>query len=103
MVKVSFKPNKYELTITGHAGAGKSGDDIVCSAVSILFYSLAKSLSDNPQMFKEPVDITDEEGNGHLKCSPSPKYEATVKTMFTPTLTGFQLLADTYPKFVSLT
>lgn len=102
MVRISFHPSKYELTITGHAGAGQMGDDIVCSAVSILFYSLAATLDEHRELFTQPPSFTDEAGNGHLECKPSPKYEATVKTLFTPVLKGYQLLADAYPKFVEL-
>ena len=102
MVKIAFRPNKWELEVSGHAGAGKEGEDIVCSAVSILFYSLAKTLSDHEEMFTQPIEIADEKGNGHIKVKPSPKYEATVQTLFAPILTGYQLLADTYPKYISL-
>ena len=95
MVKVAFRPNKWELEITGHAGAGKEGEDIVCSAVSILFYALAKTLTDHEEMFTRPIEVSDIKGNGHIMVKPSPKYEATVRTLFTPILPAF-------PEFAAL-
>ena len=50
----------YGITVTGHAGAGEPGEDIVCAAVSILFNVLAELLADENaddlQVRMEPGD-----------------------------------------------
>ena len=38
---------KYSLSLDGHAGYAPVGQDIVCSAVSILLFTLANALSDS--------------------------------------------------------
>ena len=43
MINITFKPNTYELEITGHAGHDVKGKDIVCAAVSTLFYTLGQA------------------------------------------------------------
>lgn len=97
MIKVTFKP--YELEIKGHANQNKKGKDIVCSAMSILFYTLCESLSDD-NLFEEKPIIEMEDGNGSIKCVPKKEYEANVQLIFWTVLNGISLMAESYPQFI---
>ena len=44
VIKRNFRLDPIALSISGHAGYGDSGSDIICSAVSILAYTLANSI-----------------------------------------------------------
>ena len=96
MINITFDPNTYTLDITGHAEHGKKGEDIVCSAISTLFYTLAESLYQSKDMLTEDFEFTDDDGNGHLSCKPKPEYEQNISLIYWTILNGFQIVADNY-------
>lgn len=99
MINIKFNPKSFTLDITGHAEHGKKGEDIVCSAISTLFYTLAQSLYESADML-EDLSFSDKDGNGHLSCKPKAEYEANVSLIYWTILNGFQLVADNYEKNV---
>ena len=103
MINISFNPKTFELDVTGHAEHGKKGEDIVCAAISTLFYTLASSLYDSKDMLAEDMVFSDEDGNGHIMCKPKAEYEANVSLIYWTILNGFQLVANEYKKNVELT
>lgn len=68
--------------MSGHAGAGEPGRDIVCAALSILMYSLVASGAEGRV----------EGGEAELLL---PDRDVDVA------LCGFRLLAESYPEYVS--
>lgn len=68
--------------MSGHAGAGEPGRDIVCAALSILMYSLVASGAEGRV----------ERGEAELLL---PDRDVDVA------LCGFRLLAESYPEYVS--
>ena len=102
MISIKFAPTAFRLDITGHAEHGKKGEDIVCAAVSALFYTLAQTLYESRNMMEEDIVMSDEDGNGHIECRPKADYEANISLIYWTILTGFQLLADNYKKNISL-
>jgi uncharacterized protein YsxB (DUF464 family) len=102
MINITFNPNTFTLDITGHAEHGKKGEDIVCSAISTLFYTLGEALYESKKMMAEDIVFSDEDGNGHLSCKPKAKYEANVSLIYWTILTGFDLVAKNYKKNVNL-
>lgn len=101
MIKVVFTPKEYKLEVTGHAGAGAHGADIVCAAASMLFYTLAESLKQSEDMLKA-YEVQEEPGNGCINCSPKEEYEGNIQRSYWTILNGYQLLMDTYPGKVVL-
>lgn len=71
----------------GHAGYAPKGQDIVCSAASILLYTLAASLGDDLYYVKI------EEGDARLTWRVNKKNNQAQDVI----LQGFRLLAGTYP------
>lgn len=98
MIEITFTPSIYELKISGHAEHGKKGEDIVCSAVSILFYTLAQSLTLSSEMLSESPIITEKDGNGCISCKPKEEYEANVSLIYWTLLNGIELIAENYKK-----
>ena len=103
MINIEFNPETFTLDITGHAEHGEKGDDIVCSAISILFYTLAVTLGESREMLSEDIVFSDEDGNGHLSCKPKAEYEGNIARIYWTILTGFDLVAKNYVKNVTLT
>lgn len=101
MVNITFKPQSLELEITGHAGQAEKGEDIVCSAVSMLFYTLADSLNKSEEMLKKHPIIKMEDGNGYIKCRPKKEYQGNIALIYWTILNGLELLAEEYKEFVS--
>lgn len=102
MIDITFNPNTYSLDITGHAEHGKKGEDIVCAAISTLFYTLGESLFISRDMMSEDIDFNDEDGNGHISCKPKKKYEANVSLIYWTILNGFELVSKNYKNFINL-
>ena len=101
MIEIRFNPEKMELKINGHAGQAEKGKDIVCSAVSILFYTLAQAVTDSEEMLTEAPVISIEDGNGVVSCKPKRKYLATMQRTYWTVFTGFELLVQEYKDYVS--
>lgn len=97
MIDIQFNPNTLELSIDGHANYAESGYDIVCSACSILFFTLAESLEQSKKMLLSDPKISMENGNGKISCEVKPMYRNTVMRSYWTILNGFQIMADNYP------
>ena len=102
MIEVKFKPDTFTLEVTGHANHGKKGKDIVCAAISTLFYTLGDSLFSVRDMMAEDIVFSDEDGNGYITCKPKPEYEANVSLIYWTILNGFDMVARNYKKNVVL-
>ena len=103
MINITFEPDTLTIDINGHAEHGKKGEDIVCSAISTLFYTLAVSLHESKHMMTEDIEFSDEDGNGHISCEPKKEFEPNVSLIYWTILNGFQMVADEYKKNVKLT
>lgn len=104
-VRFSGRDGGYLFKCCGHAGAATKGQDIVCSAVSVLCYTLAQSainLYNEGLLSEEPItNIKD--GFVEIKMKPHRDAKAEVGRTIAVIETGFLLLSRTYPDFVSLT
>lgn len=101
MIQITFKPNTMELEINGHASHGKKGEDIVCSAVSTLFYTLAETLYQSTEMLSAMPIVKTEDGVGYIWSNAKPPYEGNVQMMYMTVLNGLRMVAENYPKNVS--
>lgn len=62
MIRVRFQTDRELLTgfhLSGHAGAGEYGQDIVCAAVSSAAYMTANTIT---EIVGAPADITVDDG-----------------------------------------
>ena len=100
MINITFNPNTLELEVNGHAEQDVKGKDIVCSAISILFYTLGQNLIDSAAMLEEAPIVRDEDGNGYIRCIPKAEYEGNVACIYRTILVGMQMVAEEYKNFV---
>ena len=108
MVKAEFFTNKESGSITlklsGHAGQAEKGQDIVCSAASILAYTVAQTLQfmyEQGDMQKKP-HIKLAEGDTIIVAKPKPETYAEALHTFFVAQVGYHLLAHNYPQYVTL-
>lgn len=93
------------LKLKGHAGFSESGSDVLCSAASILAYTVAKAISfmyEEKKLRKKP-NIVLKEGNATIICKPKEdSYAQALHTFFVAEV-GYSLLSQSYPNHVELT
>ncbi len=102
MIKITVKPDEFQVKIKGHAEHGENGNDIVCSAVSTLFYTLGQTLYESQEMLVKNPIFTDKDGEGFCKCVPKKEYEGNIARSYFTILQGFMLIAGNYPKNVKI-
>ena len=87
--------NEYTIDITGHAGYAEKGKDIVCSAVSVIFYMVASYLEKQRSNLTDV--ITDNKSVLYVK-------EVNFPESFALDIAseGFDMIAKTYPDHVSV-
>jgi uncharacterized protein YsxB (DUF464 family) len=94
-------PNKgmeFAISAKGHAGAGASGQDIVCAAASIVTYVVAEtvlSMWKGRKLQKKPV-VRLSSGSALIHCSPLTDYREEVQAAFRFAATGYGLLSRSY-------
>lgn len=95
MTQVAYAIHDDEVTIeiTGHAGFAEKGQDIVCSAISILIQTLAAHLDNVADRY----ECTMNEGYAYIYAT---GYEAKIAAE--TIMAGFYLLAENYPDYVSI-
>ena len=108
MLTIRFfqKPEKgtLHMTVRGHAGAGRKGEDLVCAGASMLAYTLAQAvqfLYEQGLLEEKPkIQIAD----GYALVSAAPKAEAWAETLmaFWVTQAGAYVLEHNYPQAVCL-
>ena len=90
-----------EMLITGHAGSGEYGFDVICASVSMLAFNFVNSVEE--MTGHEPaLELVDD--GGYLKVSkPSgftEQQEQVWQTLFQSIVIGFENLAENSPEYV---
>ena len=108
MIKASFAHQKeidtIVLKVEGHAGQNTKGNDIVCSAASILTYTIAQYLQyvhKRGGLQKKPR-ISIKDGDALIVAKPTEEYMGEVLNAFFVAEVGYSLLAQNYPQYVEL-
>ncbi len=101
MIEIKFMPKELKLSVTGHAGYAEKGKDIVCSAVSALFYTLAQAIVNSKDLLEEPPVINIEDGNGTVSCKPKQAFLGTIQRTYWTVLTGIEILAGEYKEYIN--
>lgn len=102
MVTVTYCRNDFRLTVTGHAGAGKPGEDVVCAGVSALVLTLGANVAELclQENARNPV-LRTQPGDACIACTPQKGMEQVLMLMFDTVCEGFALLQKLYPENVS--
>lgn len=102
MIEVVYHRKYSRLTVKGHAYSGEQGHDLVCSAASMLAYTLAvnvANLTDNGHA-RDPV-IKLEPGDAEISCKPNTRFKSASALVFESVCVGFEVLAHDYPDNIS--
>lgn len=110
MIKVEIFKEKSNLirrySICGHANYRSSGEDIICSAVSILGYTVLRSLVEVCGIVENKITYKIDEEIGLLDVTiPSDLNEDIIEKtqiVFNTFEVGIKSLVESYPKYISL-
>ena len=107
MLKVRLDQDNHtlKLLLDGHAGQADIGHDIVCSACSILAYTLAQYVkcAEAEGGLACPPYITLDSGYAVVECEPREDYFDGIYGAYQFAQLGYILLEHNYPQFVELT
>ena len=98
---IRIRRKGLSLSITGHAGAGKPGEDLVCAAVSALAWTLAANL----EALKEAggaagVFIRISPADCRFRLRPAPGREREGALVFGAVALGLKALAGQYRSWI---
>lgn len=102
MIQVKYNRFYNRVSIHGHAQAAPRGEDLVCSAASILVHTLSANVAQMEKAgiaTKAVADIQD--GDATISCRAARGYESTVSSIFQAVCVGFEILADKFPEYIS--
>jgi len=106
MTEVIYNPDTLDLIVTGHAGSGKPGEDVVCAAVSTLTNTLEQVFLVQDQMEGHIMRKAGNEKNGNQPIfhawipKGSPLLAQGIVVMET-IATGLLALSEQFPDHVS--
>ncbi len=99
MTHVIYDPQELCLTVSGHAGYGSYGHDLVCAALSVLCYTAEEALTKQWELTCPTVDRSD--GEYRISCQPEDEASAGLcRAVMDTVFTGFRLLEEHYPEYV---
>ncbi len=102
MIQVCYDRRGYRVTVSGHAGYGERGADILCAAASMLLHTLAGAVRGlSERGFAEDIAISLHAGAGEVACVPVAEFACAVTAVMDSIVLGFRLLAADYPEYVS--
>lgn len=102
MITVTADRLEYSVTIDGHAGyCSEKGKDIVCAAMSILYYTFCGMLTEHEGKLIS-LEIGEGDGVYHIKWCPQEGYAGIIDTVYDMFLMGVRLLHENYPNNVIL-
>jgi uncharacterized protein len=102
MIHITVNAKDLDIKVTGHAGSGEVGHDIVCASVSILIYTLAQCLNDKKVFLKKLPRATLKDGYSHIRCFPQDEFADCITTLYWMTVNGLRLIEERYPEFVKI-
>ena len=104
MTQVRMDWQDLLLEISGHAGAGEAGYDIVCAGISALSMALLNTLVDSKERGRTELEyaIDEKDGRIRMKASPHSGRWPEIRDYYKVTMNGLRALAQEYPKNIRI-
>lgn len=101
MVTVEYAPKKGLLSVSGHAGAARRGEDLICAGVTTVVEGLAlalERLDEKQWLASGSVELGD--GAAELAAVALPEYTGMVSGLFLSAVSALLWLERHYPEYV---
>ena len=102
MIRIIYDRENSRVDVSGHAYSDAHGKDLVCAAVSMLCHTLgaiARAELNSGRCESATVQLSS--GSAHIWCEAKEDHREHVKLKLDTLCTGFELLQESYPEFVS--
>ena len=102
VIVIKKKQTIKTIEATGHSGYAEEGQDIVCSAVSVLMETLANGLT---EVVKADVNVIMDENIPHLSVTlneQNPEKCKQAQILMQSTLLGIKGVAQEFSKFIKI-
>lgn len=102
MTRIVYEPERFMLSMEGHAGAGRFGEDLICAGLSALWNALECVMTADRMSVRclRPV-IRYGDGLRAIECSPDEEMETACKMALRTAAAGMRWMAEKFPSFVS--
>lgn len=102
MVQIVYRQERQVLTVTGHAGAGQAGHDLVCAAVTALVATLAENLRQMEAAGAlRSLSVELAPGDARIEWCPVSRMRSVVELTCDSILVGLRQIAQAHPGHVS--
>lgn len=101
MTTVRYEPDEFRMTISGHAGSGRAGEDLVCAAVTALARTLQAGTLERPE-YQATFYENQQAGEMSVQCFPEEDTASFCDYLFRIILCGYRVLAEHYPEYVTV-
>lgn len=102
MIHVVYHKAYHRVTVKGHAQSAEKGRDLVCAAASMLTSTLAANVAQlETKGIVQKKAIVLDDGCAEVSCTVPSKYKYTVDMIYLGVCTGFELLSQRYPEYVT--
>ncbi len=103
MIRVRYTPDKFRVTVEGHAGSAERGRDLICAAVSTLVLTLAENVARMKKAgWLEGHGVEIMAGKARIQCLPREEWTGAAEVVFGAVFAGFELLGRKWPEFVKV-
>ena len=89
--------------MSGHAGGGPAGQDIICAGISVLTQALLNVLTDEEEAGRIELEWYMKPGEIELQAMPTSAYHQRVKDYYHMAVTGLKDMAEQYPQNIRMT
>ena len=94
-IKIDRRDSHFVIEISGHANYAPKGQDIVCSGISLLSFMINNVITQEARV----ITCIMEDGYCYFAFVTE---EETTKAKIDMIASGFRMLSDVYPQYVSL-
>ncbi|WOO88063.1 ribosomal-processing cysteine protease Prp [Mollicutes bacterium LVI A0039] len=99
MIQVFVNRNVTDkVEVTGHAQFAEAGSDIVCSAVSMIMYTIANKLDDLDKFITIEID---EEDGGYMQIEVV-KSDDETKLLMDTLILGLEMIKEQYNEYIDI-
>lgn len=103
MIRVRYTPEQFRVTVEGHAGSARKGQDLVCGAVSTLVLTLAENAARMEKAgWLECRAVEIARGKACIRCLPREEWKGAAQVVYGAIFAGFALLGRNWPEFVEV-
>ena len=104
MVQIIYDQAAGAVTVTGHAGAGEHGQDLICAAVSTLVCTLAEDVRQmEAQGMVSAASMDIRPGDCHIAWTAAVQARDLVRAMLETVILGLACVARDHPDHAAFT